>query len=195
MSKPPRIIPVALRTQGRTKLGRKWIPACILLATASWAQAQPQSQAPAPVEQIIVTGTRLADPNAISSSPIQVVTSREIAISGKNDAFDILQMLPQNLNNDLGQDLGNRTSGLSTPGGVATADLRGLGPNRTLVLVNGRRVGNGSPNTAISSPAPDLDQIPARLIERVEVVTGGASAVYGSDAEAGGADFITKTNF
>jgi outer membrane receptor protein involved in Fe transport len=167
--------------------------ASILFPAVSWAQAQ--TQAPAPVEQIIVTGTRLPDPNLISSSPIQVVTAREIAISGKNDAFDILQMLPQNLNNDLGQDLGNRTSGLTTAGGVATADLRGLGPNRTLVLVNGRRIGNGSPNTAISSPAPDLDQIPARLIERVEVVTGGASAVYGSDAIAGVVNFITKTNF
>ena len=163
----------------------------VLLPTISGAQPAP----PAPLEQIIVTGTRLPDPNLISSSPIQVVTSREIAISGKNDAFDILQMLPQNLNNDLGQDLGNRTSGLTTPGGVSTADLRGLGPNRTLVLVNGRRVGNGSPNTAISSPAPDLDQIPARLIERVEVVTGGASAVYGSDAVAGVVNFITRTNF
>src|SRR6185369_1300247 len=116
-------------------------------------------------------------------------------LSGKNDAFDILQMLPQNLNNDLGQDLGNRTSGLTTPGGVATADLRGLGPNRTLVLVDGRRLGAGSPNTAIQSPAPDIDQIPAALVERIDVITGGASAVYGSDAIAGVVNFIMKRNF
>src|SRR6185369_4926175 len=99
-------------------------------------------------------------------------------LSGKNDAFDILQMLPQNLNNDLGQDLGNRTSGLITAGGVATADLRGLGPNRTLVLVDGRRLGQGSPYTFIQAPAPDLDQIPTFMVERVEVVTGGASSTY-----------------
>jgi len=160
----------------------------------SWAQAQapaPQSQP----EQIVVTGTRLPNPNLVSTSPIQVVSAQEIAITGKNDAVDILLTLPQAFTNDLGQDLGNTTSGLTTAGGVATADLRGLGPNRTLVLVNGRRLGTGSPYTIIQSPAPDLDQIPSRLIERVEVVTGGASAVYGADAVAGVVNFITKKNF
>ena len=95
----------------------------------------------------------------------------------------------------LGQDLGNRTSGLTTAGGVATADLRGLGPNRTLVLVDGIRLGIGSPNTFITQPAPDLDQIPSFLLERVDVVTGGASATYGSDAIAGVINFIMKKNF
>jgi outer membrane receptor protein involved in Fe transport len=103
--------------------------------------------------------------------------------------------LPQNFNNSLGQDLGNTTTGLTTAGGVATADLRGLGPNRTLVLVDGRRLGQGSPYTFIQQPAPDLDQIPAGLVERVEVVTGGASAAYGSDAIAGVVNFIMKKNF
>src|SRR5436190_4433603 len=169
--------------------------ACLLLPAVSWAQQpQPQGQQPG-AEQIVVTGTRLPNPNLVSTSPIQVVTAEEIAISGRNDVSDILQLLPQNFSNDLGQDLGNRTSGLTTAGGVATADLRGLGPNRTLVLVNGRRLGNGSPYTVIQSPAPDLDQIPSRLIERVEVVTGGASAVYGSDAVAGVVNFITKKDF
>ncbi|MGB6308837.1 MAG: TonB-dependent receptor, partial [Steroidobacteraceae bacterium] len=79
--------------------------------------------------------------------------------------------------------------------GVATADLRGLGPGRTLVLVDGRRLGVGSPNTAIAQPAPDLDQIPAGLVDRVEVVTGGASAAYGSDAIAGVVNFIMKRDF
>lgn len=164
--------------------------ASLLLPAFSSAQEQPNQ-----AEQIVVTGTRLANPNLVSTSPIQVVTSEEIEISGRNDVSDILQLLPQNFSNDLGQDLGNRTSGLTTAGGVATADLRGLGPNRTLVLVNGRRLGNGSPYTVIQSPAPDLDQIPSRLIERVEVVTGGASAVYGSDAVAGVVNFITKRDF
>ena len=94
--------------------------------------------------------------------------------------------------NDLGQDLGNGTSGLSSAGGVSTADLRGLGPGRTLVLIDGRRLGAGSPNTAIAQPAPDLDQIPVGLVDRVEVVTGGASAAYGSDAIAGVVNFILK---
>ena len=116
-------------------------------------------------------------------------------VSGKTDISDIINQLPQNFTNDLGQDLGNGTSGLTTAGGVATADLRGLGPARTLVLIDGRRLGVGSPNTAIAEPAPDLDQIPVGLVERVEVVTGGASAAYGSDAIAGVVNFIMKKNF
>jgi iron complex outermembrane recepter protein len=173
----------------RTKIRRGLVLAGIVVPTVSWAQA------PQGTEQIVVTGTRLPDPNLVSTSPIQVVSAQDIAISGRNDVSDILQLLPQSFSNDLGQDLGNRTSGLTTAGGVATADLRGLGPNRTLVLVNGRRLGNGSPYTVIQSPAPDLDQIPSRLVERVEVVTGGASAVYGSDAVAGVVNFITKRDF
>ena len=147
------------------------------------------------LQEIVVTGSRIAAPNAVSTSPIQVISAESIATSGKTDISDLIMQLPQNLNNGLGQDLGNTTSGLTTAGGVATADLRGLGPNRTLVLVDGRRLGQGSPNTAIQSPAPDLDQIPAGLVERIEVVTGGASAAYGSDAIAGVVNFIMKKNF
>jgi iron complex outermembrane receptor protein len=163
--------------------------------TASAQTAPPSNAAPPVIEEIVVTGSRIASPNAASASPIQVVTSKEILATGKNDITDIINQLPQIFNNDLGQDLGNRTSGLTTAGGVSTADLRGLGPNRTLVLVDGRRLGQGSPYTAIASPAPDLDQIPAVLVERIEVLTGGASTVYGSDAIAGVVNFILKRNF
>lgn len=147
------------------------------------------------LEEVIVTGSRIRQPNLTSTSPIQVVTAEEIKQSGRKDITDILNQLPQINSNSLGQDLGNRTSGLTTAGGVSTADLRGLGPNRTLVLIDGRRLGVGSPNTAISSPAPDLDQIPSALVERVDVLTGGASAAYGSDAIAGVVNFIMKKNF
>jgi iron complex outermembrane recepter protein len=130
-----------------------------------------------------------------STSPVQIVTAEDIKVGGRADITDVINNLPQIFSNTLGQDLGNRTSGLATAGGVATADLRGLGPNRTLVLVNGRRLGVGSPNTAIQSPAPDLDQIPSALLERVDVITGGASAVYGSDAVVGVVNFILKQKF
>jgi iron complex outermembrane recepter protein len=170
----------------------------LLLAQAVPASAQQEIPAPAesqPLQEIIVTGSRIAAPNEVSTSPIQVLSSKYIEVSGKTDITDIISLLPQNFTNDLGQDLGNGTSGLSTAGGVATADLRGIGPQRTLVLVDGRRLGVGSPQTAIAPPAPDLDQIPAGLVERVEVVTGGASAAYGSDAIAGVVNFIMKKNF
>ncbi|MGH8131678.1 MAG: TonB-dependent receptor domain-containing protein, partial [Steroidobacteraceae bacterium] len=124
-----------------------------------------------------------------------VTTKADLQLTGKTDISDVINQLPQNFNNALGQDYGNGTSGLSTAGGVATADLRGLGANRTLVLVDGIRLGQGSPYTFFTAPAPDLDQIPAALIERVEVVTGGASAVYGSDAIAGVINFILQKNF
>jgi outer membrane receptor protein involved in Fe transport len=149
----------------------------------------------AELQEVIVTGSRIAAPNEVSTSPILAVDSKSIRITGKTDISDVITQLPQNFNNALGQDLGNGTAALSTPGGVATADLRGLGPNRTLVLVDGRRLGQGSPNTSITSPAPDLDQVPAGLVERVEVLTGGASAAYGSDAIAGVVNFIMKKNF
>ncbi len=163
--------------------------------TTALAETKPESTDASALEEVVVTGSRIAAPNLKSASPIQVVTSKDIQTTGKTDISDIINQLPQNFNNDLGQDLGNRTSGLTTAGGVATADLRGLGPNRTLVLVDGRRLGQGSPYTFIASPAPDLDQIPTAMVERVEVVTGGASAVYGSDAIAGVVNFIMKKNF
>ena len=194
MNKKPPTSLVASKAKGTAKVCGLAL-ASILLPGVSWAQAQTQAPAAASPEQIIVTGTRLPNPNLVSTSPIQIVSAQEISISGKNDVVDILALLPQAFTNDLGQDLGNRTSGLTTAGGVSTADLRGLGPNRTLVLVNGRRLGVGSPYTAITSPAPDLDQIPSRLVERVEVVTGGASAIYGADAVAGVVNFILKRDF
>jgi outer membrane cobalamin receptor len=175
------------------KWQRLLVAAAIALAgVPALAQQTPVATAEpdAGLAEIIVTGSRIAAPNEVSTSPISVLSSKYIEVSGKTDLNDLLMQLPQNFNNSLGQDLGNTTTGLTTAGGVATADLRGLGPNRTLVLVDGRRLGQGSPYTFIQQPAPDLDQIPAGLVERVEVVTGGASAAYGSDAIAGVVNFI-----
>jgi iron complex outermembrane recepter protein len=166
-----------------------------LSALAQTAPKRTADQAEPALQEIIVTGSRIAAPNEVSTSPIQVISSKYIETTGKTDISDLIMQLPQNFNNSIGQDLGNTSSGLTTAGGIATADLRGLGPNRTLVLVDGRRLGQGSPYTFIQSPAPDLDQIPGGLVERIEVVTGGASAAYGSDAIAGVINFIMKKNF
>lgn len=85
------------------------------------------------MQEIIVTGSRIAAPNEVSTSPIEVLSSKYIEVSGKTDINDLLMQLPPNFNNSLGQDLGNTTSGLTTAGGVATADLRGLaGANNVL---------------------------------------------------------------
>jgi outer membrane receptor protein involved in Fe transport len=147
------------------------------------------------LQEIVVTGSRIPVPaNITATSPIQVVTAQDILLAGQTDAVDILNSLPQTVINS-GIDFGNNSSPLAAAGGIATADLRGLGPQRTIVLVDGRRLGVGDPNTSNPNPAPDLDQIPTALIERVEVLTGGASATYGSDAVAGVVNFIMKKNF
>ena len=183
----------ALPVRAVVTTGRIMLTLAVTTAVSAPAFAQePPAEQPATV---VVTGSRIPAPNLESASPIQVVTAQDILQGGRMDISDVINQLPQNFNNGLGQDLGNNTSGLTTAGGVSTADLRGLGPNRTLVLVNGRRLGVGSPYTVIQSPAPNLDQIPTFLLDRVDVVTGGASAVYGSDAIAGVINFITKQNF
>ena len=125
--------------------------------------------------------------NISATSPLVVVTAQDIALTGYTDTGDVIRALPQMI--VTGIDSGNYSiSGY----GTVTADLRGLGPQRTVVLVNGRRLGVGDANTGNLSPAPDLDQIPLPMIERVEVLTGGASATYGSDAVAGVVNFILK---
>jgi iron complex outermembrane recepter protein len=180
-------------------LRKRLLYAAAIAVTSMPAMAQqPPAAAATPdatLEEVIVTGSRIAAPNEVSTSPIVAISSKSIETTGKTDISDLIMQLPQNFNNSLGQDLGNTSSGLTTAGGIATADLRGLGPNRTLVLVDGIRLGQGSPYTFIQSPAPDLDQIPAGLVDRIEVVTGGASAAYGSDAIAGVINFIMKKNF
>jgi iron complex outermembrane receptor protein len=170
--------------------------AAAMATPATAQQTQPAAAAPEPVlQEVVVTGSRIPVPANISAtSPTTVVTGQDIKISGYTDITDMMNSLPQNIISG-NSDFGNRSDPLTATGGFTTADLRGLGPQRTLVLVNGRRLGTGDPSTTNSNPAPDLDQIPAQLVERVDVVTGGASATYGSDAIAGVINFIMKKDF
>src|SRR6478672_1066739 len=133
---------------------------------------------------IVVTGSRIPQPNLTSVSPVTVVNSQEIRLSGATRAEDIVNALPQ----AFASQSGNLSNGST---GTATINLRNLGDQRTLVLVNGRRLVPGDP----SSSAADINAIPATLIERVDVLTGGASSVYGADAVAGVVNFIMNTNF
>ena len=174
------------------------LAACITgLLTANYASAQVQAAeaAPAPeLQEVVVTGSRIAQPNMTSVSPIQVLSSQDIQLTGTNDMVQLLNQLPQQFINSQA-DLGPNQNPLSSAGGESNADLRGLGPQRTLVLVDGRRLGVGDASTLNPNPAPDLNQIPPQLVERVDVVTGGASAVYGSDAIAGVVNFVMKHDF
>ena len=165
-----------------------------LFSVMASAQEQPPAAAPEALETIVITGSRIITPNATSTSPIQTVTSEEITLRGATDVGNLLNTLPQ-VNFLSAVDISNRQNPLATPGGESTVDLRGLGPQRTLVLVNSRRLGPGDANTANPNPGVDVNQIPAQLIDRIEVVTGGASATYGSDAIAGVVNFIMRKDF
>jgi iron complex outermembrane receptor protein len=162
-----------------------------LLGLTSQAAAQGAADE---VAEVVVTGSRIPQPNLESVSPVQVVGSQEVLLGGRPVTADVLNQLPQvSQNSQTG--LSTTSNPLSGPGGVATIDLRGLGQQRTLILVDGRRLGIGDPNTGNPNPSPDINQIPSQLIERIDVLTGGASAAYGSDAVAGVVNFVMKRNF
>jgi len=187
--------------QGATKLRFRSFVRYLLLATsvvgagAVFAQAAPTASDQPQLQEIIVTGSRIPVPANISAtSPTAVVTNQEIQLQGHTDITDVINALPQNIIS-ASADFGNTSNPLTSTGGFSTVDLRGLGPQRTLVLVDGRRLGVGDPSTANQNVASDIDQIPATLLERVDVVTGGASATYGSDAIAGVVNFILKKDF
>ncbi|MCH7637637.1 MAG: TonB-dependent receptor, partial [Proteobacteria bacterium] len=135
------------------------------------------------VEEIIVTGSRIKRRAFSSPSPIATIDRDMIAFSGQATLEETLNRMPQVI-----PDLG-RTSNLPA-NGTATINLRGLGAGRTLVLLNGRRLAPSGVGSAI-----DVNNLPQALVERVEIITGGASTVYGSDALAGVVNFITRDDF
>lgn len=153
-------------------------------AVASPAVAQEEESVTPRSEVIRVTGTRVQSANLVAISPVTQVDAEEFELSGTTRVEDLLRTLPQ-----VTPSLDAFTVNPST--GTASVNLRGLGTNRTLVLVNGRRLQPGG----IRTQAPDLNQIPAALVQRVEILTGGASAVYGADAVAGVVNFIIDRNF
>ena len=138
------------------------------------------------VEEITVTGSRIQRDDLIGSSPVTQIQAEEIRFQGAVRVEDMLRSFPQVY---ASQSAGQSNS--ST--GTATVDLRGLGPERTLVLVNGRRMPAGSPLQG--GIAADINQIPGALVKQVEILTGGASATYGSDAVAGVINFLLMDDF
>ncbi|HEY4545678.1 MAG TPA: TonB-dependent receptor [Pedomonas sp.] len=154
--------------------------ATALIAVAAPAVAQEQTAA---METIVVTGSRIARPELQASSPVAVVGAEEFKFSGAMHVEEVLHELPQVIPS-LGATSNN-------PGdGASTVDLRGLGATRTLVLVNSRRYVAYDEQQIV-----DLNTIPTALVERVDVVTGGRSSIYGSDAIAGVVNFILKKDF
>ncbi|WP_265587223.1 TonB-dependent receptor domain-containing protein [Sphingomicrobium arenosum] len=183
------------KIQKNALLSSTVIAGVALFAAPAFAQTVPVQSSEEAVEEavenavddnqtIVITGSRVARPDLQASSPVAVVGAELIENSGEVNIENILNELPQTAPG------ANGSTNNGTDGGIATIDLRDLGASRTLVLMNGRRmVGSNNSNWV------DLNNIPAALIERIDIVTGGASAVYGSDAVAGVVNFIMKDDF
>ncbi|MGH8181357.1 MAG: TonB-dependent receptor plug domain-containing protein, partial [Steroidobacteraceae bacterium] len=162
--------------------------------------ADPQSDPPAPaaapataspaLSEIVVTGSRIAGRSYTSDSPLVGVSAAQIAATGQVSLDTALGQMPQFAAAQGQTETGDAQGATGFQGGQSYSDLRGLGPERTLVLLDGQRLVPTNPNGAV-----DLNVIPMAMIEGVDVITGGASAVYGSDAMAGVVNFRLRKDF
>lgn len=155
------------------------------LATA--AEDAPQNE----LEAVVITGTRIARAPADSPNPVMSIDSRNIELSGLTNLTDLLVQTPALIGSTTSYDTAGSQLNTLGDAGVNLLNLRNLGTERTLVLVNGRRHVAGAAGTA----AVDINSIPRELIDRVDVLTGGVSAIYGADGVSGVVNFVTKRNF
>ncbi|MDX1405846.1 MAG: TonB-dependent receptor [Woeseiaceae bacterium] len=172
---------------------KKQIQSAIRVSTLVLALAtllplqQATAQQEEEIEEILVTGSRIKRTGATAPTPVTIIGEEQISLAGEVNIANMLNQLPA-----LGSTFTNASSsGFIGTVGLSFLDLRRLGTDRTLVLVDGRRHVAGQAGTA----AIDINSIPQELIERVEVVTGGASAIYGADAVSGVVNFIMKRDF
>ena len=164
------------------------------------AVAQVEDAAESDVEEIVVTGSRIRRDEYSSAAPLQTFDIDAARKSGITTVSELLQQSPitygQQINGELNTNAGNSNASESPPlGGVGSANiaLRGLDPERTLVLLNGRRLGSSGVRGAPAQP--DINLIPLTMVERIEVITEGASSVYGADAVAGVVNVILRDGF
>ena len=158
------------------------------VAPAASASANPSGdQPPRTLQEVVVTGSRIPRTQIEGPAPVVTITAQDIQRRGFANVPDLMTSLTQNLG---ALDNNQYTDGFSP--GAQAVDLRGLGPNHTLVLVNGRRIADYPQSYGGNSNFTDISNIPTALIERVEILSGSASAVYGSDAMSGVINFILK---
>jgi iron complex outermembrane recepter protein len=172
-------------------LARKSALACAISVAlgAGFAQAQEVPEEAAQGEDIVVTGSRIKRDVTDASTPLAIISSEEIKLSGSPNIDKVLSDQPQFVQATNGGATAN-TVPAGSAAGASYVNLRGFGPTRSLTLVNGRRFAIFGPEQIT-----DLNTIPTALIDRTEVVTGGSSAVYGSDAITGVVNFIMKDDF
>jgi iron complex outermembrane recepter protein len=154
------------------------------MSTAAFAQGTtPAADAPKDEDTIVVTGSLISNPNVSQSTPVLVRTAEEIALRQNNVAEEVLRDIP-GIVPSIGSAVNNGN------GGASFVDLRGLGSNRNIVLLDGDRI---VPSGLVGRV--DLNNIPLALVERVDALTGGASTTYGADAISGVVNFITRRDF
>ncbi len=171
------------RYQATRGILRSAIIAGTISALCMPAFAQDTDEDEESLEEIITTGTRIRNQNVIAASPVTSIGIEEIEAKQTPNIERIFRDLPITIPGD-GENVNNGTSG------QATLDLRGLGPERSLIMIDGKRLAPYDINGIVTT-----DVIPINMLQRVDVVTGGASAVYGSDAMSGAVNFILKQGF
>ena len=174
-----------LRLAIRTALTGGSLAASFGVANAQTATPPAAAATDTSLQEVVVTGSRISVPNQVSISPVTFVSALDIQTTGVTRVEDLLNELPQVFAAQ-GSMMSNGADG------TATVDLRGLGAKRTLVLVNGNRLGPGDP---LSGAAADINMIPVELIDSIEVLTGGASSTYGADAVGGVVNFKLNDHF
>ena len=162
---------------------RSAVLAGAITALCAPVMAQDQDVEGAEIEEIITTGTRIRDENIVAASPITTIAQEEIELKQTPNIERVFRDMPITIPGD-GENVNNGTAG------QATLDLRGLGPERSLILIDGKRLAPYDINGIVTT-----DVIPINMLKRVDVVTGGASAVYGSDAMSGAVNFILRDDF
>ena len=163
-------------------------PALLLLLGSNVAAQE------APIEEVIVTGSYIRGSAEDAPSPVQTIQREDIVASGVTDVADLIRNLEIASGSDTAPTDGARFNG-SAGAGLANVNLRGLGPTSTLVLLDGKRLPFAGQKISDGDRFVDINSIPVTMIQRVEVLTNGASATYGSDAIAGVINFITRQNF
>jgi outer membrane receptor protein involved in Fe transport len=157
------------------------------LTAPAIAQESPEGQSSAGLSEVTVTGTRLRTQNGMETpTPVTAVASQEIAALAPGNLVEAMSQMPQFLNNSGPANVGSVTG----PLGSSFLNLRGIGQNRTLVLLDGRRVASSN-----RLGTTDIAMFPESMLKGMEVVTGGASAAYGSDAVSGVVNFLLDTDF
>jgi outer membrane receptor protein involved in Fe transport len=192
--------PTSVRGSGATavsaRLGNFFLlPAILIFSIAVPCQAQDTATGVATadvdevIDEVVVTGSRIKRRDFNTPSPLTTISNEVIAFSGQATIEETLNQMPQVMP-QIGRTSNNPSLGNNPGIGGAEVDLRGFGPNRSLVLLNGRRVAPSSTDNRV-----DLNNFPQFLIDRVEIITGGTSTVYGSDAIAGVVNFITRVDY